>query len=735
MRKLILVMCICLIGGIVSAQELKSPNGNLVMKFSLQGNGVPTYSLTYKGKDVIKPSKLGLELKREGGAYTFDNFEGKGQIDESTYDPKTSLYDSFSIADTKTSTFDETWQPVWGETKNIRNHYNELAVTLDQKNTDRHIIIRFRLFDDGLGFRYEFPQQKNLVYFIIKEEKTQFAMAGDHTAFWIPGDYDTQEYDYTKSKLSEIRGLMKEAYTVNSSQTAFSPTGVQTALMMKSDDGLYINLHEAALVDYSLMNLNLDDKNMIFESWLTPDAQGNKGHLQAPCLSPWRTVIVSDDARDILASDITLNLNEPCKLEDVSWIKPVKYIGVWWEMITGKSTWAYTDDFPSVKLGETDYSKAKPNGKHAANTAHVKEYIDFAAKHGFDQVLVEGWNVGWEDWFGNSKDYVFDFVTPYPDFNVAELRDYAKSKGVKIMMHHETSSSVRNYERHMDAAYKFMAENGYNSVKSGYVGDIIPRGEHHYGQWMNNHYLYALKKAADYKIMLNAHEASRPTGLSRTYPNLIGNESARGTEYEAFGGNKPFHTTILPFTRQIGGPMDYTPGIFVMDIAELNPNNHSHVNSTLARQLALYVTMYSPLQMAADLPEHYNRFLDAFQFIKDVAVDWDDSKYIEAEPGSYVTVARKAKGTNNWFIGNTSSEEGHTSTFTFDFLDPGKEYIATIYADAKDANYKTNTQAYTIRKVVVTNKSKLTQVAAPGGGFAISVIEADKAATKGLKKL
>ena len=483
------------------------------------------------------------------------------------------------------------------------------------------------------------------------------------------------------------------------------------------------------------MNLNLDDKNMIFESWLTPDAQGNKGHLQAPCTSPWRTVIVSDDARDILASNITLNLNEPCKLTDTSWIKPVKYIGVWWEMITGKSTWAYTDDLPSVKLDETDYSKVKPNGKHAANNAHVKEYIDFAAKHGFAQVLVEGWNIGWEDWFGNSKDYVFDFVTPYPDFNVQELQSYAKSKGVSLMMHHETSSSVRNYERHLDQAYKFMADNGYNSVKSGYVGDIIPRGEHHYGQWMNNHYLYALKKAADYKIMVNAHEASRPTGLSRTYPNLIGNESARGTEYEAFGGNKPFHTTILPFTRLIGGPMDYTPGIFVMDIAELNPNNHSHVNSTLARQLALYVTMYSPLQMAADLPEHYNKFMDAFQFIKDVAVDWDDSKYLEAEPGSYITVARKAKGTNNWFIGNTSSEEGHTSAFTFDFLDPGKEYVATIYADAKDANYKTNTQAYTIRKVVVTNKSKLTQVAAPGGGFAISVIEADKAATKGLKKL
>ena len=645
------------------------------------------------------------------------------------------MFDGFSVSDTQTSTFDETWHPVWGETKDIRNHYNELAVTLDQKSTDRHIIIRFRLFDDGLGFRYEFPQQKNLVYFTIKEEKTQFAMTGDHTAFWIPGDYDTQEYDYTKSKLSQIRGLMKEAYTQNSSQTAFSQTGVQTALMMKTDDGLYINLHEAALIDYSLMNLNLDDKNMIFESWLTPDAQGNKGHLQAPCTSPWRTVIVSDDARDILASNITLNLNEPCKLTDTSWIKPVKYIGVWWEMITGKSTWAYTDDLPSVKLDETDYSKVKPNGKHAANNAHVKEYIDFAAKHGFAQVLVEGWNIGWEDWFGNSKDYVFDFVTPYPDFNVQELQSYAKSKGVSLMMHHETSSSVRNYERHLDQAYKFMADNGYNSVKSGYVGDIIPRGEHHYGQWMNNHYLYALKKAADYKIMVNAHEASRPTGLSRTYPNLIGNESARGTEYEAFGGNKPFHTTILPFTRLIGGPMDYTPGIFVMDIAELNPNNHSHVNSTLARQLALYVTMYSPLQMAADLPEHYNKFMDAFQFIKDVAVDWDDSKYLEAEPGSYITVARKAKGTNNWFIGNTSSEEGHTSAFTFDFLDPGKEYVATIYADAKDANYKTNTQAYTIRKVVVTNKSKLTQVAAPGGGFAISVIEADKAATKGLKKL
>lgn len=735
MKKLfVLLIWLPFVGHLVLGQELKSPDGNLRMQFTVQDNGVPTYSLRYKGKDVILPSRLGLELKRdkEDAPADFDDFSAK---EASDLDKKTSLYDNFEVVKTETATIDETWDPVWGEVKTIRNHYNELAVTLNQTTTDRQLVIRFRLFDDGLGFRYEFPQQEHLTYFVIKEERTQFAMAGDHTAFWLPGDYDTQEYDYTTSKLSEIRGLMDQAITPNVSQTPFSPTGVQTALMMKTDDGLYINLHEAALINYSCMHLDLDDENMIFESHLTPDAVGDKGYLQTPSRSPWRTVIVSDDARDILASKITLNLNEPSKIKDTSWIKPVKYIGVWWEMITGKSSWAYTDDLPTVQLGITDYTKVKPNGKHGATTEHVKEYIDFAAEHGFDQVLVEGWNIGWEDWFGNSKDYVFDFVTPYPDFDVEELRDYAKSKGVRIMMHHETSGSLRNYERHMDKAYQFMVDNGYNSVKSGYVGDIVPRGEHHYGQWANNHYQYAIEKAAEYKIMVNAHEAVRPTGVSRTYPNLIGNESARGTEYQAFGGNKPNHITILPFTRLIGGPMDFTPGIFEMDVSKYNPDNHSHVNATIANQLALYVTMSSPLQMAADLIETYNKFLDAFQFIKDVALDWDDSKYLEAEPGKYVTVARKAKGTENWFVGSVCGEDGFVSNISFDFLDPKKTYIATIYSDAKDAHYQTNPQAYTIRKVVVSNKSKLRQQLAPAGGYAISIIEADKSETKGLKKL
>ena len=684
-----------------NAQKLKSPEGNFTMEFSLLQDGTPTYNLKYKNKEVIKPSKLGLELKND----------------------KKSLLNDFVIVDSKTSTFDETWQPVWGEVNKIRNHYNELAVTLNQKETDRTVIIRFRLFADGLGFRYEFPTQKNLTYFIIKEEKTQFAMAGDHTAFWIPGDYDTQEYDYTESKLSEIRGLSEKAYTENVSQTSFSTTGVQTSLMMKSADGLYINLHEAALINYSCMHLNLDDKTMIFESWLTPDANGDKGNMQAPNHSPWRTVIVSDDARQILDSKMTLNLNDPCKIEDTSWIKPVKYIGVWWEMITGKSSWAYTNELPSIQLGVTDYTKVKPNKTHAATTAHVKEYIDFASKHGFDAVLVEGWNEGWEDWFGNSKDYVFDFVTPYPDFDVKGIHAYAKSKNVKMIMHHETSGSVRNYERHMDKAYQFMNDNGYDAVKSGYVGAILPNGENHYNQWVVNHYQYALEKAADYKIMVNAHEAVRPTGISRTYPNLIGNESARGTEYQSFGGSKANHVTILPFTRLIGGPMDYTPGIFEMDISKLNPDNKSHVNSTIANQLALYVTMYSPLQMAADLIEHYDRFPDAFQFIKDVAIDWDESKYLEAEPGDYITVARKAKGKNNWFVGNVNGNNSRTSKINFDFLEKGKNYTATIYADAKDAHFKTNPQAYTIKKIKVTNKTKLSQLSAPGGGYAISIIE------------
>lgn len=671
------------------------------MEFSLQNDGTPTYNLKYKNKEVVKTSKLGLELK----------------------DDKKSLLNDFTIADTKTSTFDETWKPVWGEVDHIRNHYNELAVTLNQKGTDRQIIIRFRLFEDGLGFRYEFPAQKNLTYFVIKEERSQFAMTGDHTAFWIPGDYDTQEYDYTKSKLSEIRGLSQKAYTANVSQRSFSPTGVQTSLMLKTNDGIYINLHEAALIDYSCMHLNLDDKNLVFESWLTPDAKGDKGHMQAPNHSPWRTIIVSDDAREILASKMTYNLNDPSKIENTSWIKPVKYVGVWWEMITGKSSWSYTNDYPTVQLGVTDFAKAKPNGTHGANNANVKKYIDFAAANGFDAVLVEGWNEGWEDWFGHSKDYVFDFLTPYPDFDVKGLHEYAKSKGVKIIMHHETSGSVRNYERHMDAAYKFMNDNGYDAVKSGYVGDILPRGENHYSQWIVNHYQYAIEKAADYKIMVNAHEAVRPTGIARTYPNLIGNEAARGTEYQAFGGSKPNHVTVLPFTRLIGGPMDYTPGIFEMDISKMNPENKSHVNSTIANQLALYVTMYSPLQMAADTPENYNRFPDAFQFIKDVAVDWSESKYIEAEPGDFITVARKAKGTNNWFVGNVNGETPRTSNIDFSFLEKGKKYTATIYADAKDAHYKTNPQAYTIKKIAVTNKSKLSQLSAPGGGYAISIIE------------
>ncbi|MBW3130979.1 glycoside hydrolase family 97 protein [Hymenobacter profundi] len=687
-----------LLGPAALAETVKSPNGQLTLDFSLQNGGVPTYHLTYKGRDVIKTSTLGLELKEAP-----------------------SLTDGFAVASTKSAAINQSWQPVWGEVKTIRNHYNELAVTLTQAATQRTVLVRFRVFDDGLGFRYEFPRQPNLGYFVVKEEKTQFALAGDHKAFWLPGDYDTQEYSTVTSKLSEVRGLMKAATTPNASQTPFSPTGVQTPLMLKSKDGLYINIHEAALVDYSCMSLELDDKNMVLTSHLTPDAQGNKGYLQTPCLSPWRTVLVSDRAGDILESKLVLNLNEPTRFKDTSWIKPTKYVGVWWEMITGKSTWAYTN-MDNIKLDSIDYSKVKPNGTHAANTAHVKEYIDFAAQHHLDAVLVEGWNTGWEDWFGKSKDYVFDFVTPYPDFDVEELHRYAKGKGIKIIMHHETSGSVRNYERHLDSAFQFMNKYGYDAVKTGYVGDILPRGEYHYGQWTVNHYNYVLEKAAEHHIMVNGHEAVRPTGLSRTYPNLIGNEAARGTEYEAFGGNNADHTTILPFTRLIGGPMDYTPGIFQTKVSAYNPQNNSFVHSTLARQLALYVTMYSPLQMAADLPETYNKFLDAFQFIEDVAVDWDDTKVLEAEPGDYVTIARKAKGTNNWFVGSSCDENGRTSSINFAFLDPGKKYTATIYADAKDAHYEKNPQAYQIRKLTVTSKTKLKQYCAPGGGYAISVM-------------
>lgn len=711
--KYFIAICFTFITFLVKAESISSPSGNITLKFTLSEQGMPTYQIEYKGIQVIKPSTLGFKIK-----------EGK------------SLFNHFRLKKSSTSTYDEIWKPVWGESSIIRNHYNELLVELEKTSDACFINIRFRVYDDGVGFRYEFPSQPNLSYFVIKEECTQFAMSGDHTAWWIPGDYDTQEFDYTESKLSEIRGLLSKMIESKLSHSIISSTSVQTSLQMRSDDGLYINLHEAALVDYSCMHLNLNDRNFVFTSQLTPDAIGNMAYMQTPCRTPWRTVIVSDDARDILASNLILNLNEPCKYTDTSWIKPIKYIGVWWEMIAGGKPWAYTWDVPSVKLGKTNYAHVKPNGQHPANNENVKKYIDFAAEHGFDQVLVEGWNIGWEDWFGKSKDYVFDFTTPYPDFDIKMLNEYAHSKGVRLMMHHETSSSVRNYERHLKNAYTLMNKYGYNSVKSGYVGDIIPRGEHHFGQWLNNHYLYTVTEAAKYKIMVNAHEAVRPTGLCRTYPNLIGNESARGTEYEAFGGSKPFHTTVLPFTRLQGGPMDYTPGIFEMDMSKLNPNNKSHVNSTLARQLALYVTMYSPLQMAADLPKNYLRFIDAFQFIKDVAVDWDESKYLEAEPGRYIVVARKAKGSSNWFVGCTSGEEGHVSTLNFDFLDPNKKYVATIYQDDKDAHYRHNPQAYCIRKGFVNRKSKLELKAAPGGGYAISIKEVENTSNfKDLKYL
>ena len=720
MNKLNLILCFILTVGIVRAQELKSPSGNFTMEFSLTVDGKPTYQLSYEGKEIVKKSTLGFDFKSNLKEM---EFEAQKEVEKEKAMKMANFKSGFEVVDVKHSSFDETWTPVWGEVSQIRNHYNEMAVQLNQKNTDRQMLIRFRLFDDGLGFRYEFPEQKNLTYFVIKEERTQFALTGDHTTWWIAGDYDTQEYDYTESKLSEIPELYFSSMQSNASQTPMPVPGVQTALMMKSKEGIYINLHEAALIDFPAMSLALDAKNYVLESHLTPDALGDKGYVQAPFNTPWRTIIASNDARDILSSKMTYNLNEPSKIEDTSWIKPVKYVGVWWEMITGKSSWAYTDDFPSIQLGITDYSKAKPNGKHGAINEHVKDYIDFAAKHGFDAVLVEGWNQGWEDWFGNHKDYVFDFLTPYPDFDVKMLNEYAHSKGVRLMMHHETSSSIRNYERHMDKAYQFMVDHGYNAVKSGYVGNIVPRGDHHYSQNIVNHYQYAIEKAAEYKIMVNAHEAVRPTGVARTWPNLIGNESARGTEFQAFGGSKPNHTTILPFTRLIGGPMDYTPGIFEMHIEKVNPDNHSHGNFTIANQLGLYLTMYSPLQMAADLIENYERFPDAFQFIKDVPVDWQDSKYLEAEPGKYVTVARKDKNSENWYIGNSNGLEKRSTKIKLDFLDKGKKYEAIIYQDAKDAHYKTNPQAYVISKKKVTNKSELELFSAPGGGFAVSIVE------------
>ena len=683
-----------------------SPNGKVVVGFGID-NGRPYYTVQYGKKDVIKKSFLGLELAKSKHA-------SKGM-------EETNLMDGLEITETQKTSFDEIWKPVWGETSEIRNHYNEMLVHLLQPTNNRKIMVRFRVYDDGVGFRYEFPQQKELNYFVIKEEHTQFAMAGDHKAWWLPGDYDTQEQETQESKLSEIRNRFREAVNWNNSTVSvFSETGVQTSLQMKSNDGLYINLHEAACVNYPTMHLNLDDKNMVFESWLTPDATGMKGYMQTPCKTPWRTIIVSDDARDMLSSNLILNLNEPCKIEDTSWIHPTKYIGVWWEMIVGKNSWNYTDEFPSVQLGKTDYSKAKPNGRHGATTENVKKYIDFAAENGIDQVLVEGWNIGWEDWYGHSKDYVFDFVTPYPDFDIDYLNKYAHEKGVKLMMHHETSSSTQNYERHLESAFNLMNKYGYDAVKTGYVGDIIPRGEHHFSQSTNNHYMHVVKEAVKHRIMVNAHEAVRPTGLCRTYPNMVGNESARGTEYEAFGGSRPDHTVILPFTRLQGGPMDYTPGILETQLKTWSDNT-SYVRTTLVGQLALYLTMYSPLQMAADLPENYKKFNDAFQFIKDVPCDWSQSIYLEAEPADYITVARQDKNSNDWYIGGKCDENGHKSVLKLDFLDKDYVYDCTIYADAKDADYKNNPKAYKITHKKVKKGDVLKLTMAPGGGFAVSL--------------
>lgn len=696
-----------------ATEVLTSPDGRLQLSFDLTTDGTPTYKMDYNNKPVIATSRLGLELKNQK-----------------------SLLDGFKMERVSRSSFDETWQPVWGEQSSIRNHYNEMAVCLSQPDDNGHLremIVRFRLYDDGVGFRYEWPAQDNFTYFTIKEERTEFAMTGDHTAYWIPGDYDTQEYDYTISRLSEVREKMPAVkFSYNVSSTVFSDTGVQTSLQLKTDDGIYLNIHEAACVDYSTMHLNLDEKRMVLTSWLTPDARGDKGYLMAPCHSPWRTVMVSSTATAALDSKLILNLNEPCKLEDTSWIHPTKYMGVWWEMIVGKSSWAYSNA-SAVNLDSIDYKTMKPNGIHGANNDNVKRYIDFAAENGFDQLLVEGWNIGWEDWFGHEKDYVFDFVTPNPDFDIAMLNDYAHSKGIKLMMHHETSGSLRNYERHLDAAYSLMNKYGYDAVKSGYVGNMVPRGEYHYGQWANNHYLYCVKEAAKHKIMVNAHEATRPTGLCRTYPNLVGNESARGTEYQQSAGIMPHHVTILPFTRLQGGPMDYTPGIFCMDVSKLNPENHGHVNATLCNQLALYVTLYSPLQMAADVPENYMRYADAFRFIKDVAVDWDESRYLAAEPGEYIIAARREKGGQRWFVGGVTNEDARTMTVDFSFLTKGQKYMATIYADAKDADYETNPEKYVISRRVVTAKDKEKIFMARGGGFAISLMPVDDHTQK-LKK-
>lgn len=711
-HSLFIAFFLCL-GSFASAQQLTSPDGNLSLEFMEQADGVPAYRLDYKGKPVLISGRLGL-LTEEAD-----------------------LTRGFKQTNLERASVDNYWNPVWGEYNRVRNHYNEMTVTLEQPETGRILNIRFRLFDDGLGFRYELPLQRKMNYLTVKDEVTEFNLTGNHKAFCIPGDYDTNEFAYTTAPLSEIAVDMEKRIAKKSYESkAEGGLTVQTPLMMKSEDGIYLNIHEAALVDYAGMLLNVDDKQFKLSAHLTPDKLGKKGYLQLPVLSPWRTVIVSDDARDILASQLIYNLNEPCQYEDTSWIRPMKFVGVWWEMFTGEGkTWAYSD-FYQAKPGITDYAKLKPNGHHPANTAHVKEYIDFASAHGIDGILVEGWNEGWEDWASYRKDRQFLFTKSYPDFDVKELQRYAKEKGVQMVMHHETAANAADYERQLDEAFQFMVDNGYHAVKTGYVGYIIPRNEYHSSQWMNNHYIHVARRAADYKVMVNSHEAVRPTGLCRTYPNWLAQESARGGEFETMGGNDPDHTCILPFTRLKGGPMDYTPGIFETRLSYYNgekPNERVH--TTLVKQMALYMTMPSPIQMVADLPSNYARFPDAFRFIEDVAVDWDNSWYLEAEPGDYITVARKAKGKDEWFVGGITDENSRTATIPFFWLPEGKQYIATIYEDGKDADWDTNPQSYRIRKVVVTPKSVLKQKLAASGGVAISIKEADKAEMKGLKTI
>lgn len=698
---------------ILNAQSLKSPDGKFEMNFQLK-SGVPYYNLKYQGRTVVEDSKLGLRLLRDGDIQFASEIERKDQQGKD-------LNSGFEKTAEKSDSKNETWNPVLGEKKSYVNHYNELAVTLSQPQNDRHMIVKFRLFNDGLGFRYEFPEQKNLNYFIIKEEDTEIDLPADMKTWWIAGDYDSQEYQYQETKISEIPAHWPKSYDGNASQTLVK-NGIQIPTMMKWEgkSPLYYSISEAAVINYPTANVEVDAVNFKLKTHLTPDAQGAKGYIQTNAVSPWRTIIISPKAEEVLASKMIFNLNEPTKYKDTSYIKPTKYMGVWWEMIIGKSQWAYSTA-NNVKIGETDFSKLTPNGKHAANNTKVKEYIDFASQHGFDALLIEGWNTGWEDWFGHSKEYVFDFITPYPDFDIKMLNDYAHSKGIKLMMHHETSGAATNYERWADQAFKLMNQYDYPSVKTGYVGNIIPRGEHHYSQWTINHYIRIAEKANDYKIMVNSHESVRPTGQSRTYPNWIAAEAARGTEFDAFGGNNPDHHVILPFTRFMGGPMDYTPGIFQTKLDYYFPGDSRSVKTTLVKQMALYVVMYSPLQMAADLPENYAKHLDAFQFIKDVAADWDDTKILSAEPGEYIHTARKAKGKDEWFVGGITDENARNYTVDFSFLPKGKKYEATVYADGDDADFEKNPQSYKIYKKTVTSKSKLPMKLARSGGYAISV--------------